>query len=60
MATRTKEVIIRETKQNVFAACKVVAPEIFGDKVWTDVALFISDPDDESYFKLVFIEEDDS
>lgn len=59
MATRTKEVLIRESKQNVFNALKSVAPTIFGDKVWVDVAFFAEDPNDSSYFKLVFVEEAD-
>ena len=59
MATKKKEVKIRETKENTFSILKSIAPGIFGASEWVDVAFFGEDPDDTSKLIIVFTEEND-
>ena len=60
MVTKQKQIMIRAPKEDVFNVLKNLSPALFGDKVWADVESFGRDPDDDSYFKLIFKEEDDS
>lgn len=59
MATKKKEVKLRESWQAIFNILKAQAPALFGSKVFADVSFIGADPDDATFMIIEFNEEDD-
>ena len=57
MAEKKTQIVIRESKENIFNALKVIAPGLFGDKVYEDVVTFTDDSLDSSYLEIRFKED---